>query len=59
MNQVGAKMALRWPTWSQDGAKMANMTRKMANLASSWGVSWRLFDENGEKAKNIKKPMVF
>ena len=29
-------MAPSWPTWRQDGAKMANLEAKMANLAHIW-----------------------
>ena len=36
MRQVGAKMAPSWPTWRQDGAKMANLEAKMSNLAHFW-----------------------
>ena len=36
MRQVGAKMAPSCPTWRQDGAKMANLEAKMANLAHFW-----------------------
>ena len=40
MRQVGGKMALRWPTWRQDGAKMAKLRRKMANLTPFGEASW-------------------
>ena len=36
MGQVGAKMALSWPTWRQDVPKMANLEPKMGNLARFW-----------------------
>ena len=39
--------APRWPTWRQDGAKMANMRRKMANLTPFGGASGRLFGDLG------------
>ena len=47
MGQVGGKMALRWRTWRQDRAKMANMRPKMANLTPFGGASGRLFGDLG------------
>ena len=43
MGQVGAKMALSWPTSRQDVAKMANMEPKMGILRAILGGSWRRF----------------
>ena len=52
MGQVGAKMALSWPTSRQDVAKMARMGPKMGILRALVGGSWRLFlDLGGDLAK--------
>ena len=52
MGQVGAKMALSWPTSRQDVAKMAHMEPKMGILSALLGGSWRLFlDLGGDLAK--------
>ena len=52
MGQVGAKMALSWPTSRQDVAKMAHMEPKMGILRALLGGSWRLFlDLGGDLAK--------
>ena len=57
MGQVGAKMALSWPTSRQDVAKMAHMEPKMGNLRALWGGSWRLFlDLGGDIAKTSENP---
>ena len=52
MGQVGAKMALSWPTSRQDVAKMAHMEPKMGILSALLGGSWGLFlDLGGDLAK--------
>ena len=57
MGQVGAKMALRWPTSRQDVAKMAHMEPKMGILSALLGGSWRLFlDLGGDLAKTSENP---
>ena len=47
MGQVGAKMALSWPTSRQDVAKMAHMEPKMGILRALLGGSRRLFLDLG------------
>ena len=57
MGQVGAKMALSWPTSRQDVAKMAHMEPKMGILRALLGGSWRLFlDLGGDLAKTSENP---
>ena len=57
MGQVGAKMALSWPTSRQDVAKMAHMEPKMGILSALLGGSWRLFlDLGGDLAKTSENP---
>ena len=57
MGQVGAKMALSWPTSRQDVAKMAHMEPKMGILRALLGGSGRLFlDLGGDLAKTSENP---
>ena len=57
MGQVGAKMALSWPTSHQDVGKMAHMEPKMGILSALLGGSWRLFlDLGGDLAKTSENP---
>ena len=57
MGQVGAKMALSWPTSRQDVAKMAHMEPKMGILRALLGGSGRLFFDLGDDlAKTSENP---
>ena len=48
-------MAPSWPTWRQDGAKMANLEAKMANLAHIWEHLGDVFlDLGGDLVKNCE-----
>ena len=61
--QVGAKMALSWPTWSQDVPKMTNLEPKMGNLARLWEHLGEFFldlrRDLSKTGENKKKTSIF
>ena len=49
------------PGWRQDGAMLADLAPKIANVAQFWNAFWSIFGILGAKsqlAKNLQNPVV-
>ena len=62
MGQVGAQMALGWPTWRQDVPEKANLERTWRAFGSillTFFASWARSFQNGRKPKKRRQFITF